>query len=227
VHKNENSEGLEVRKEERENITDFDFASVAKKYYTDEQYAQILKTRIGIAGAGGLGSNCAMQLVRCGFEDFTIVDFDIVEPSNLNRQAYFYRHIGKPKVECLAEMMHCVNPGCRVNAVQIRVDEGNIAGLFESCDAVVEAFDKAECKAMLAQAFMRSTKLVVGASGLGGVGDSDRIVTRAVTDLYFLIGDGTSEVGGVVKPYSPRVNVAASKQSDVVLAWALNHELPH
>lgn len=212
-----------MRTEKKENIEEFNFESVAKNYYTDEQYKKIVKTRIGIAGAGGLGSNCAMQLVRCGFVDFTIVDFDVVEPSNLNRQAYFFRHIGRPKVECLAELMLAVNPRCRVCALQKRIEENNIAGVFEECLVVIEAFDKAECKAMLAQAFAGSTKLVVSASGLGGVGDSDGIVTRKIGENYFLIGDGVSAVGGSVKPFSPRVNVAAAKQADVVLSWTLTH----
>ena len=95
-------------------MADFTFHAVAKNYYTDEQYAKIRETRIGIAGAGGLGSNCAINLVRCGFEDFVIVDFDMVELSNLNRQAYTVCHIGRPKVECLSELMRAINPGCTV-----------------------------------------------------------------------------------------------------------------
>jgi sulfur carrier protein ThiS adenylyltransferase len=63
-------------------MADFNFYSVAKNYYTDEQYAKIRGVRIGIAGAGGLGSNCAINLVRSGFEDFVIADFDVVEASN-------------------------------------------------------------------------------------------------------------------------------------------------
>ena len=57
--------------------------------------------RIGIAGAGGIGSNVAMLLVRAGFTKFTIVDFDYLEQSNLNRQFYFEDQLGKSKVESL------------------------------------------------------------------------------------------------------------------------------
>lgn len=202
-------------------MTDFNFYSVGKNYYTDEQYAKIRGTRIGIAGAGGLGSNCAINLVRCGFEDFVIVDFDLVELSNLNRQAYTVCHIGRPKVECLGELMRAINPGCTVRLVQKRADEGTIAALFENCRVIVEAFDKAECKAMLSQAFMGISKLVVSVSGIGGFGNSDRIVTKKIRDNYFLIGDETSGVGDGVKPYAPCVNIAAAKQADVVLSWVI------
>jgi sulfur carrier protein ThiS adenylyltransferase len=208
----------------RKSATDFTFHAVAKNYYTDEQYAKIRGTRIGIAGAGGLGSNCAINLVRCGFEDFVIADFDVVEVSNLNRQAYSVCHIGRPKVECLSELMRAINPGCFVRPVRERVDEGTIAALFEDCRVVVEAFDKAECKAMLAQAFMGSSKLVVSVSGIGGFGNSDRIVTRKIRDNYFLIGDGVSGVGNSFKPYAPCVNIAAAKQADVVLSWVIGQK---
>ena len=204
-------------------MADFTFHSVAKNYYTDEQYAKIRETRIGIAGAGGLGSNCAINLVRSGFEDFVIVDFDLVELSNLNRQAYTVCHVGRPKVECLSELLRAINPGCTVRLVQKRADEGAIAALFEDCGVIVEAFDKAETKAMLSQAFLGSSKLVVSASGLGGFGNSDRIITRRLRDNYFLIGDGSSAVGDGIKPYAPCVSIAAAKQADVVLSWVIDH----
>lgn len=202
-------------------MPDFNFYSVAKNYYSDEQYAKILGTRIGIAGAGGLGSNCAINLVRCGFENFVMVDFDTVEVSNLNRQVYAVCHIGRPKIECLAELMLEINPGTSIRAIQKRIDENNIAGFFEDCDVVVEAFDKAESKAMLSQAFMGSSKLVVSASGLGGFGNSDRIITRKIRDNFYLIGDGKSGVGDVIRPFAPRVSIAAAKQADVVLSWVI------
>jgi sulfur carrier protein ThiS adenylyltransferase len=228
MRKNEKDEGGRMKDEERkklkvESMTDFNFYSVAKNYYDNEQYAKIRGTRIGIAGAGGLGSNCAINLVRSGFEDFVIADFDVVEASNLNRQAYNVCHLGRPKVECLSELMRAINPGCTVRPVRERVDERNIAALFENCRVVVEAFDKAECKAMLSQAFMGSLKLVVSVSGIGGFGNSDRIVTRKIRDNYFLIGDGVSGVGNSIKPYAPCVNIAAAKQADVVLSWVIDH----
>ena len=58
---------------------------------------------IGIAGAGGLGSNVAISLSRAGIGKLIISDFDIIEPSNLNRQQYFIEQIGKPKVIALKE----------------------------------------------------------------------------------------------------------------------------
>ena len=62
---------------------------------------KIQNKTIGIAGCGGLGSNCAIALARIGIGKLIIVDFDSIDKSNLNRQYYFIDQIGKPKVDAL------------------------------------------------------------------------------------------------------------------------------
>lgn len=200
----------------------FDFSQVSGFYYTPEQLAKIRSVRVGIAGAGGLGSNCALALVRCGFEKFVIADFDTVSISNLNRQQYFPEDIGKPKVECLVAYLQKINPSIDFSIKQLRINAENVNDLFRECQCVVEAFDNAESKAMIVGEFMGSEKLLVSASGLGGHGMSDRIVTRKVRNNFYLIGDGVSEVGADIKPYAPCVMITAAKQADVVLNWVLN-----
>ena len=75
---------------------------------------------------------------------------------------------------------------------------------------------------MLAEEYIASDKLLVSVSGLGGYGMADRIITRKVRDNFYLIGDGTSEVGEDKKPFAPCVMIAAAKQADVVLEWCLD-----
>ena len=202
-------------------MPDFSFGAVCSPYFSKEQYAAIRGATIGIAGAGGLGSNCAINLVRTGFEKFIIADFDVVEPSNLNRQAYLPGHIGLPKVDCLKSQLLNINPACSVEVKQITINETSALSAFSSCDVVVEAFDRPESKAMIVNIFVDTGKLVVSASGLGGFGNSDRIVTRKVRDNFYLIGDGASGVNGNVRPLAPCVSIAAAKQADVVLEWIL------
>jgi sulfur carrier protein ThiS adenylyltransferase len=202
-------------------MADFSFGAVCGRYFSKKQYAAIRAATIGIAGAGGLGSNCAMHLVRSGFEKFIIADFDVVELSNLNRQAYIPQHVGRPKVNCLQELLQQINPGCSVEKHLIKVDASNAPGFFGPCDVVVEAFDTPECKAMIVNAFVDTGKLVVSASGLGGFGNSDRIVTRKVRDNFYCIGDGESGVDENMPPLAPCVGIAAAKQADVVLEWVL------
>lgn len=203
-------------------MANFTFCDVCEKYFSPAQYAAIRATIIGIAGAGGLGSNCATMLVRCGFEKFVIADFDVVETSNLNRQAYYPEHIGQYKAECLSQQLAKINPAVQIAVHTIKLDNKNAVDVYSPCDVVVEAFDKPENKAWFVTLFIGTSKLVVSASGLAGYGNSDRIITRKIHDNFYLIGDGTSGVGGELKPLSPGVNIAAAKEADVVLEWVLS-----
>lgn len=123
--------------------------------------------KIGIAGVGGIGSNVALNLVRSGVKALRIVDFDCVEPSNLNRQFYFQDQIGRPKVEALRENLQRIRPELEVEAIVVRVDEFNCKSLFGDCDLVVEGFDKAVAKKMLMEG-LAGDQLVVSASGVAG-----------------------------------------------------------
>ena len=69
----------------------------ANTYLAPEERAALESVRVGIAGAGGLGSNCAMHLVRSGVKHITIADFDVVNESNLNRQFFFHDQIGQKR----------------------------------------------------------------------------------------------------------------------------------
>ena len=71
------------------------------RYLTPEQLRILRQARVGIAGAGGLGSNAALMLARSGVEHLTLVDHDVVDASNLNRQQYWPRHVGRSKVDAL------------------------------------------------------------------------------------------------------------------------------
>lgn len=191
------------------------------KYIGEERLIKIQKLRVGIAGAGGLGSNCAINLVRSGFKKFKIVDFDLIEASNLNRQFYFLDQLNIPKVDALKSNLLRVNPGLELEALNTKLDRDNIKQTFQECDIVVEAFDKAEYKAMLAESFFSSGKLLVCASGIGGWGKSEDIVVRKVHNHFYIVGDFLSEVNEDAPPISPKVNIAAAKQADVVLNFVL------
>jgi sulfur carrier protein ThiS adenylyltransferase len=186
-----------------------------------ENLAIIQKVKVGIAGAGGLGSNCALFLVRCGFKKFRIVDSDIVEIGNLNRQFYFTDQVGKRKVEALRDNLLLINPGLEIEALAKRIEQGNVADIFPDCDVVVEAFDGATDKRMIVEAYMSSGKLVVAASGLAGWDKSDDIKIHRIRDNFYLVGDLVSGIAPNRPPMAPKVNVAAAKQADVILSFFL------
>jgi sulfur carrier protein ThiS adenylyltransferase len=191
-------------------------------YISEEKLERLKKVKVGIAGAGGLGSNCAINLVRSGFHKFKIVDFDVVEPSNLNRQFFFLNQLGMPKVLALSENLKRINPDIKIEALQLRVQKSNAKGLFDDCDVVVEAFDRVPCKTMMAEEFILSGKFFVCASGLAGWGNSDEIKVRKVHDKFYMVGDFVTEVEEGVPPISPRVNIAAAKQADLILSYFFN-----
>ena len=197
------------------------FEKALLQYLKPHQLERIQAVRVGIAGAGGLGSNCAFNLVRCGFKRLLVIDFDVVEPSNLNRQFYFSDQIGLPKVEALAVNLKRINPDLELEIREQRITADNIKYFFEDCQVVVEAFDRAEDKLLLVEHLANKGKLLVGASGLAGYQDADAIVTHHPAVDFFLIGDLASEVSEEMPPLSPRVNIAAAKQANVILKWVL------
>ncbi|MFC1643410.1 sulfur carrier protein ThiS adenylyltransferase ThiF, partial [Myxococcota bacterium] len=112
-------------------------------------HAQLKRGRIGIAGCGGLGSTLATVLCRSGVGGLVIVDFDWVEPSNLNRQQFFLDQIGQFKVDALASNLSRINPYVEVERHRARLTCGNAADFFSGCDVVAECLDDPTAKAEL------------------------------------------------------------------------------
>ncbi|MDI6731660.1 MAG: sulfur carrier protein ThiS adenylyltransferase ThiF [Candidatus Margulisbacteria bacterium] len=198
------------------------FEKALENYFGADNLKKIQAVKIGIAGLGGLGSNCAFNLVRSGFRKLVLCDYDVIEPSNLNRQFYFNDQLGMPKVEALKTNLLRINSNLELEMNEIKLDNENIGNIFSSCSIVVEALDKAEHKKIMAEEFGKSGKLFVSASGLAGWGKSDEIKCRQISASFYLIGDGKTEASSQKPPCSPRVNIAAAKQADMILEWVLS-----
>lgn len=182
---------------------------------------RIESVKIGIAGAGGLGSNCAASLVRSGFRNLKIVDFDRIQPSNLDRQFYFEDQVGRSKVEALKENLERIRPGIEIEAVYLKIEKGDAERLFKDCDIVAECFDRAEYKTMIISELLAMGKFIVSASGLGGVGRSDEIKVHRMKSNLVVIGD--LETDTETSPaLSPRVAITAAKQADEILLNVIN-----
>ena len=117
--------------------------------HTPYVYEKLKKGRVAIAGAGGLGSNVALSLTRIGVGFIKIIDFDVVEPSNLNRQQYYVKHIGMKKVHAIKEILKEVNPFVNIEAIDKKIEKENIEELFKDVDIIVEAFDNQNIKQCL------------------------------------------------------------------------------
>ncbi len=195
----------------------------ANTYLTPEERTALESARVGIAGAGGLGSNCAMHLVRAGVKHITIADFDVVNESNLNRQFFFRDQIGQKKVEAVKENLLRIEPDADIRAVDMRLDASSAREIFADCGIVVEAFDAVDAKVMLVSAFASSGKKLVTASGLAGWGRSNAMKVRKMGNIV-AIGDGETSVGDGAAPVSPRVGIAAAMEANAVVSLLLGCE---
>jgi len=186
---------------------------------TFEEIKEKLKSySVGIAGAGGLGSNCAVALARAGIGKLVIADFDIVSESNLNRQYFFRDQLGVKKVVALKENINRINPTVQVEIRDIKLNESTIVSVFKDCDILVEAFDLAEMKKMLIETCITElpkTPLVVGL-GMAGYGDSNSIKVRKNSNIY-ICGDEKTEISDQYPPLAPRVGIVANMQANTVL----------
>lgn len=194
--------------------------------HTPKVHERLKKGRVAIAGLGGLGSNIAVSLARIGVGHLFLVDFDIVEPSNLNRQSYYVRHLGMPKTEALREQLREINPFIEIKIATQRIDRDNAVELFKEYPIVCEAFDRAESKAMLADVILEKlpgTKLVC-ASGMAGYDSSNRIQTKKITNNFYLCGDFESEAQIGRGLMAPRVQICAGHQANMVLRLLLDIE---
>ena len=181
--------------------------------------AHLKNYRVGIAGAGGLGSNCAVALAKCGVGTLVISDFDVIEKENLNRQYYFTDQAGMLKTIALKENIARINPDVIVIIHQKRLNSYNIPEIFSGCHVIVEAFDSAEMKQMLietVQLKMAGIPMVIG-SGLAGWGNSETIRCRKIDDTLYICGDESSEVSENLPPMAPRVGMVANMQANVVI----------
>ena len=197
----------------------------ANPYLTPVERAVLEKVRIGVAGAGGLGSNCAMHLVRSGIRHLVVADFDVVGESNLNRQFFFRDQLGMKKVDALKANLLRIDPEADVQAVDVRLDAASTRELFENCDIVVEAFDVVEAKTMILSTLMPLGMRLVTASGLAGWGKSNAMRVRKMGANVVVVGDGETGVATDVAPVSPRVGIAAAMEANAVVAWLLGKEL--
>jgi len=197
------------------------FEKALLKHLTRSQLKKIQNKKIGIAGCGGLGSNIASILVRSGFKDLEIIDFDIIEMNNLNRQNYFLAEVGKPKAETTAKRLRKINPDISIKAINIKIDESNISQFFKDRDIIFEAFDKAELKKLFLEHFGNSGKLLIMGSGVGGTKNSSEIKIHKINKNTFIVGDRISGVNRKTPPLAPRVIACAALMASVALEEVL------
>lgn len=177
------------------------------------------KGRVAICGLGGLGSRVAELLTRAGVGYLRLLDFDRLEPTNLNRQWYFMEQLGMYKAEALAENLRRITPYVELDVHVVRITEENFSSLLTDVDVIVEAFDTADCKAMLVNGVREKLPHcpLVAASGMAGFASANSMRVRRLSDNFYLCGDGRSDVHAGDGLYGARVNICSAQEALVVL----------
>ncbi|MBD3314458.1 MAG: sulfur carrier protein ThiS adenylyltransferase ThiF [Chitinivibrionales bacterium] len=194
--------------------------------HTPGVHEKVRDATVGIAGVGGLGSHVAVALARTGVGKLILADFDIVEPSNLNRQCFFTDQIGVSKVEAMRANLERINPYITIETHRLKLDSKNCVEIFEGVDALVEAFDGAEGKAMLTTAFccaFPATPLV-GASGVAGYFPGNIVQVRRFAGNVWIVGDLEHAAAPGMGLMAPRVGIAAHQQANAVLRLLLGED---
>ena len=201
------------------------FDLLAERHGRDLQ-KRLATARVAVAGLGGLGSHVALALARAGLGALHLIDFDLVDHSNLHRQAYFPRHLGLKKTEALAGMLAELNPWLDLRLSDTRLTAENIPEIMAGERILVEALDDPAAKAELVDTALSafSDLKIVGASGLAGLGPAEEIVTRRFGRRLWLCGDGASEVRPGQGLICSRVMLCAGQQAHQVIRLLMEEE---
>jgi len=191
--------------------------------HTPGVHRKIKSATVGIAGLGGLGSAVAVALARLGVGKLILADFDVVEPSNLNRQQYFIDQLGLTKADALQTNLRRINPYVTYESHCVRLTPQNIPTLFKDANILVEAFDRADQKAMLLQSFPE--KPIVAASGLAGHGTAKTLGVHKIGSRIYVVGDLETAAAPGCGLMAPRVGIAAHLQANVVLQLLLGEPI--
>lgn len=188
------------------------------RYFSPARLETLRRARVGIAGCGGLGSNVALMLARCGVGHLLLADADVVDASNLNRQQFWPRHVGRPKAEALAELLQELNPALEADARRLLLTPETLPDLLPCCPVWVEALDDPASKALFVERALAAGRQVIAASGLAGWGGAAMGVRRC--GRLVVAGDFVTGID-TAPPVAPRVTQAAALQADAVLELLL------
>ena len=143
----------------------------------EEKQKRLKEAHLLVVGLGGVGSWAAEMLCRAGVGTFTIIDADVVDVTNINRQMPALAcNVGKPKCDVVAERMRAINPDVKLHVKQIFIDPENVKQLFNEnrFDFVVDAIDTLEPKgALIRNCWERGIKIIssMGAGAKGNLAD--------------------------------------------------------
>lgn len=157
-----------------------------------EGLTKLASKHITVVGVGGVGGYTAVMLARAGIENMTIIDFDKVSSSNINRQIVAYQStIGKFKVDVLREMLFEINPNINLKVVAEKISKDNVANFIQNTDLVVDAIDSVADKIALIVYCKKHNIKIISAMGAGNRSDVPKF---ECIDIYKTHHDGLAKV---------------------------------
>ena len=195
----------EMQKEMQKLISKDELDKAFDARFPKEMQVKLHNAKVAIAGLGGLGSNIAVMLARSGVGQLLLVDYDVVDVTNLNRQMYYIQHIG--------------NPYSNYQSCSVKVTERNVHELFSQYPIVCEAFDAPDQKAMLVREVLTQcpNTTVVSGNGMAGYGDINEIQTSRKMRHLYVCGDQHTDVGEGIGLMAPRVAACAAHEANKVI----------
>ncbi len=200
------------------------FDKMLQNYFSVKEIEKIKNVKILLVGCGGLGSNIANILIRTGFSDMVLIDYDRVEMKNLNRQMFLPSQCGEKKTIALKKNILKINPQTKIKTLNIKINKRNLKKIIEKykIDIIIEAVDNEDIKKMIFEEALKLKKKIVSASGLAGFGDCENIRIKR-GKRFVIVGDMTKSIKNF-KPLAPKVSAVAAIQTDEVLRMVLNDE---
>lgn len=185
---------------------------------TQEAQEKLLNARVLIMGAGGLGSGVIMNLAALGVGQIKIIDGDIVEESNFNRQIiHKYKNIGRAKVISAKDWVQEFNPDIKVELDKIKINELNYFNIIQGYDIIVDCFDSYEAKYMLNEIALRHKKVLIHGATQGFYGQVTTIVPDKTGCLECVIQKPKNLKEVPLASLSPVVNTISALQAQEVL----------
>lgn len=186
-----------------------------KQLVDEDTLLNVGKSRLIIFGVGGVGGQALESLVRSGFRHITIVDRDVVDESNLNRQLIATsKNIGKPKVDAAKRRMEEIDANCLIETRFTAINEQNISEFaLEEYDFIVDAIDDFCAKTALIKYALINKLPIISAMGAGNRFDPTKVF---ITDISKTSGD----------PLAKKVRLELRKAKLKGLTVVTSSELP-
>ena len=175
-----------------------------------DKMLRLHKAHVLVVGVGGVGAYAAEMLCRAGVGKITLIDADIVQPTNINRQLpATHSTLGRTKVEVLAERFHDINPEIQVNALPIYIKEEDVNNVLDAVgndqyNFIVDAIDTIAPKCALIIEALRRRIPIVSSMGAGAKDDITQIRFADIWDTYHC---------GLAKAVRTRLKKAGIRQS--------------